>query len=486
MSLVGPNSIPRRTLVTLAVAWLAVGALVSAWLIQGAADRAREAFETDARIAHRLMSQRAVQHEAILAMLQLVQPDSAHELARRLAAVYPQVLDIRRSVPGPAATPDEVSNAQQLRVDWPAGRFWIAAPPTATGTVYALEISLPLMVPWSEWPFGINPEAGTADVALVIGSERWVAQTRSPEEALWRFEFRKHLAAPSQPFDLVVMRPFLWNDLPWLSLLIAWGMWAALASMALLLWRQRQERRHAEALLRLGQVSRLNALGELAAGLAHELNQPLTAVLAGTQASRRLLDDSPPDVEAAREAMQQVVGQARRAADVVARLRRTIDRPGVREREAVELGSVVREVMQLMAAECRNRGVIVTLPDGDALALADTVAVEQIVLNLASNALHALDDTPTPQLTWTLRAGGGRVRLSLRDNGPGLPPEVAPRIFEPFVTARPGGLGLGLSLCETLAQEMNGRLWHEKPADGSGAIFVLELPAASPAPEGRS
>ncbi|KAI5913290.1 sensor histidine kinase [Thauera sp. 2A1] len=486
MSLVGPNSLPRRLLVSLAVAWLAVGALVSAWLIQGAADRAREAFETDARIAHRLMSQRAVQHEAILAMLQLVQPDSAHELARRLAAVYPQVLDIRRGDPEVDGALGEAPSVPRLRVDWSAGRFWMATPPAETGTAYALEISLPLMVPWSEWPFGASPERGTAEVALVIGPDRWVVQKRPAEEALWRFEFRKHLAAPSQPFDLVAVRAFLWRDLPWMPLLLAWAIWAALAFMALLLRRQREARQHAEALLRLGQVSRLNALGELAAGLAHELNQPLTAVLAGAQASRRLLADAPPDVEAARDAMQQVVGQARRAADVVARLRRTIDRPGAHEREAVELRSVVREVMQLMATECKRRGVAVHLPAEEGWAFADTVAVEQIVHNLASNALHALEDTPTPQLTWTLQAGGGRVRLSLRDNGPGLPPEVAARIFEPFVTARPGGLGLGLSLCETLAQEMNGRLWHEKPADGSGAIFVLELPAASPAPEGRS
>lgn len=478
------NSIPRRVSVALAVLWLAGGALASAWLIRGAIDQAREAFETDARIAHRLMSQRAVQHEAILAMLQIVRPDSVQDLARQLAAVYPQVLDVRRDT-GIAGRPGETSSVPRLRVDWSAGRFWLEMPPLETGTAYALEISLPLMVPWSEWPFGASPEAATAGVALVIGSERWVAQARPAQSPLWRFEFRKHLAAPSQPFDLVAARAFLWSDLPWLSLLLAWGMWSALTVMAWLLWRQREAQRQAEALLRLGQVSRLNALGELAAGLAHELNQPLTAVLAGTQASRRLLEDSPPDVEAACEAMQQVVAQARRAADVVARLRRTIDRPGVRERAAVELGSVVREVMQLMAPECRRRGVAVVLPDGDACALADTVAVEQIVHNLASNALHALDETPAPQLVWTLQEVGRRVRLTVRDNGPGLSPEVAERVFEPFVTSRPGGLGLGLSLCETLAQEMNGRLWHERPADGAGAIFVLELPAASPLPEGR-
>lgn len=159
------------------------------------------------------------------------------------------------------------------------------------------------MVPWSEWPFGNQPVAGRTEVALALGADRWQIQPRVPERALFQFDFRKHLAAESQPFDLVARRAFLLTDLPWLLLLMLWVGWIALAVVALTLWRQRESQRRAEALLRLGQVSRLNALGELAAGLAHELNQPLTAVLAGTQASRRLLADEPPDVEGAREAM---------------------------------------------------------------------------------------------------------------------------------------------------------------------------------------
>lgn len=472
------DSLSRRLVWSVALIWLVLAALISALLVRSAIERARETFETEARIAHRLLSQRAVQHEAILITLRLLQPEAVQAVAKRLAAVYPQLLDVRMVE---AVQTGDGALARLAKVDWEAGRFSIVASPEAGASLaYALDFSLPLMVPWPEWPFGSSAETGTAEVALEIGDRRWILHPPQDARALLRFSFRKHLAAPSQPFDLVATRAFHWADLPWGTLALVWVLWAVLVMGALALWRQCDQRRRAEALLRLGQVSRLNALGELAAGIAHELNQPLTAVLAGTQASRRLLDETPPELEAAREAMQQVVGQARRAADVVARLRRCIDRPGVRELVPVDPAAVVRQVMQLLAPECARGGVAVSLPSPGTLVIADAVALEQIVHNLSSNALHALAGTKAPALSWRIEAlSGQRVGLFLRDNGPGLPPGVIERLFEPFVTASPDGLGLGLSLCETLAAEMNGALRHELPADGPGAIFVLELPAAT-------
>ena len=469
-----------RMLSAFAAAWLALGILLSAGLVRDVMEKAREAFETDARIAHRLMSQRAVQHEAILAMLQLLQPQAEQDVGMRLAAVYPQVLAVHLVRPG------ELSGSETLgghlpHVDWGNGRFWLKSAPTPSGAEYALEISLPLMVPWAEWPFGNTAETSTAEVALEGGARgKWLAQKYSSNGALRTFEFRKFLAATSQPFELVIVRAYHWNDIPWLRLLLLWLAWATVAIIGLTLWRQADAKRRAETLLRLGQVSRLNSLGELAAGLAHELNQPLTAVLAGTQASRRLLNDVPPEIEVVSEAMQQVEAQARRAADVVARLRRAIDRPGAQELLPVDLAEVARQVMQLMAPEFRQRGVAVLLPETSAWACADRVAVEQIVLNLASNALHALSEIDMPQIVFSVKNEGDQAKLFVRDNGPGLPLNVLEHLFEPFVSSRQGGLGLGLSLCETLALEMNGVLKHEAPASGTGAVFILELPAAKP------
>lgn len=497
------------------LAWTGVGVigvmLGATLLVRQAVERERDDFETAARIAHRLLSQRAVQHEAVLATLGLIQP--APDV--RLPAIYPQILQVQRRAEGEAwsgppalraalraaeqVTEKAPGGARLVLADLPDGHFWIAssafARSTPSGAAYALEISLPLMVPWSEWPFGDSPEAARASRTrawLEYGGARWMIHAAGTERddagELLRFSFRKRLAADSQPFDLVAQRDYRWSDLPW-PVLLPWVLlWTgAVAGLAHVV-RQREARRRAEELLRLGQVSRLNALGELAAGLAHELNQPLTAVLAGTQAAARLLDEEPPEMDAARTAMRQATTQARRAADVVARLRRVIDRPDTGERTAVDLTAAARNVLHLLEPESDKRGVAVRLEAGDAApAWADPVAVDQILHNLIGNALHALAVVATPELVIsTANAGPGMVRLTVRDNGPGVPPELAGRLFEPFVSGRPGGLGLGLSLCQTLAEEMGGRLRYR--AASPGAEFILELPSAQSAPgpqEGR-
>ena len=478
--------------------WLAgflAGVMV---LVAQSIEWSRNAFETDARIAHRLLSQRAVQHEAVLATLSLMQPS----VDERLPAVYPQFLQmLRRGAnqvwPGPQSLAAALSSAERIRgkpqlalADLAAGRFWIVMPAAdgvePLGSAYALEISLPLMVPWAEWPFGDSPDALPAKDTrawLEHGSARWVIHAGAGQGEIRRFVFRKHLAAESQPFDLVAEHSYRVADLPWPAMLLWLLIWSVvLAGLAMAL-RQIQARRRAEELLRLGQVSRLNALGELAAGLAHELNQPLTAVLANTQAAIRLLGDEPPEPDAVRKAMDATVTQARRAADVVIRLRRVIERPNSGERAALDLADVARGVLQLLEPECRRRGVASRVQVHEAvMVLGDPVATEQIIYNLLVNALAALDNVTDRGRTLLLTVSTGdrpsTVRLSVRDNGPGLAAELVGRLFEPFVSGRRGGLGLGLSLCQTLAEEMGGNLSYQPMTPG--AEFSLELPAAPP------
>jgi C4-dicarboxylate-specific signal transduction histidine kinase len=246
--------------------------------------------------------------------------------------------------------------------------------------------------------------------------------------------------------------------------------------------QQRAERQRAQELLRLGQVGRLNALGELAAGMAHELNQPLTAVLASANAAQRLLADDPPELDDARRAIEQAAGQARRAADVVGRLRRTVERPELGANLAPQrLDEVVRRALELIAPECRRSGVTPQLQGGNEVTVqADPVALEQIVHNLLSNALQALQQVPAAErhLTLSTQADGRRGVLRVRDTGPGIAPEALPRLFEPFFSTREGGLGLGLSLCETLAAGMGGELTGGNAAP-RGAEFRLALPLAA-------
>jgi C4-dicarboxylate-specific signal transduction histidine kinase len=222
--------------------------------------------------------------------------------------------------------------------------------------------------------------------------------------------------------------------------------------------------------------------------MAHELNQPLTAILANTQAAKRLLQDDPPELPTALQAMDQAVAQARRAAEVLARLRRTVEQPGTSQPgEAADLEQVVRKALDLLEPECRRRSLIATVRvEQPARVLAERVALEQIVHNLLTNALQALDLVPDGErkltIVITVEQGAGVLRVA--DSGPGIAADVLPRVFEPFFTTREGGLGLGLSLCETLAMGMGGQL-RAQANTPRGALFILSLPLAhslGPAP----
>lgn len=464
--------------------WIAAGLVAvggAAAIARADLGHQREAFETDARIAHRLLSQRVVQHDAILATLALLQP--ADDAAERLPALYPQVLQVLRrdrnaEWPDVSLRAAEAASRTQRRaviaaLDADGGRYALvqAAEPAS----FALRIAIEAMVPWPEWP---TRRDGPVRVALQLDGRSIVLQPGRDSPGVARFDFTKHLAADSQPFDMVATRTVRWSELPWPAML-AWVAAVALAAAGIVAWRrQREARRRAEELLRLGQVGRLNALGELAAGMAHELNQPLTALIADTQAARRLLDDDEPDLAEARVAMQHAVHQARRASDVVGRLRRVVQQPGG-ERRPVPLAAAVHQAVDLLQPELARRGVVprVSVDDAALAVQADPVAIEQIVHNLLTNALQALDQVSEAEreLAIDAEANDREASLVVRDSGPGIAADALPHLFEPFFTTRRDGLGLGLSLCETLAAGMGGRLSAANRAP-RGAEFRLTLP----------
>lgn len=492
--------------------WIAVWATL--WMVGAVAmvrvdiAQRRAAFEADARTVHRLLSQRATQQEAILATLALLAPAAAgpDRPEQRLPALYPQVLAVLRHdrdsawpvapLDGSAgahldASPEALATAEAASrqaghavlgpVDAATGQYTLvlAAQPTS----YALRIDLQRMVPTDTWPLDRN---GPVRVSLQHAGQTLLLQPGAAVEAqpdglTPGFVARQTLSAVSQPFELHLQRAAGPTEWPWRGLLV-WTLSCAAGGAALAQFqRQRSARRRAEALLRVGQVARLNALGELAGGLAHELNQPLTALLAGTQAARRLLDDDPPDLDTARHALQQAATQARRAADVVARLRRQMEAPDATRREPVDLVSAARQVLALLAPALAAQHVRVHLAGNAPAVQADPVALEQIVHNLVGNACQALAEVPAErrQLWLTVDTAPGQGRLTVRDSGPGISPEALLRLFEPFFTTRPQGLGLGLSLCDTLAQAMGGTL-NARAVPGGGAEFSLTLPQARP------
>lgn len=475
-------------------AWLGLTLLGALAIVRYDIAQRRALFQADARTAHRVLSQRAVQHDAILATLALMGTPSAADGGaypeRRLPGVYPQVIAaLRRDrggrwmEPGLQAAEDASRAARRPAlgpVDAQRGQYFLvlAAEPAS----FALRLDVAQMVPWDEWPLARN---GPVRASMHHRNDTFELQPGQPADAqpaglTEGFVFAKRLAADSQPFELrfaLATGPAQW---PWLGL-SAWAGACVLAIAGVAAWRRgRRERRRAEELLRVGRVARLNTLGELAGGIAHELNQPLAAVLASTCAAQRLLDDAPPDTATAREAMTQAATQARRAADVVARLRRLVETPDkAQPQQALRLEDTVRSVLDTLEPELRRRGVETSLQCHAPAVLADPVALEQIVHNLVGNALQALDEVPAGErrLHIGCTTGGGRVTLGVRDSGMGMSADVRDRAFEPFFTTRRGGLGLGLSLCETLAQAMHGTL-SAHPASPRGAEFRLALPLA--------
>jgi signal transduction histidine kinase len=478
-------------------AWLLVWAsavLVSSWLLsRSELTNLQEAFDTDARIVHRLLSQRAVQHDAILQTLVLLKAGAASgSMAQRLPSVYPQILSVTSTDAGVPWQDPPLRMAQDLsgQASRPVlvdanlleGRYrMLLAGPDSS---YALTIDARGMVPWNDWP--MDAGSSPVQVALRYGEQELLLQRgrlNSSGQGGWNFSAQKELAAASQPFMVVSRLHVGWSSLPWTSMALAALAWALVLALMRFLIVQRQGRRLSEERLRVGQLNRLNTMGELAAGMAHELNQPLTAVLANTQAAYRMLSEEHLDVPLMQQALQQSVQQARRAAEVVGRLRRAVERPGASaEVHDVNPMELSRKALYLLEPELQRSRITPQLQwVGPPFEVAcDAIAMEQILHNLLTNALHALEQVPPEQRTLriVLQREATKGALTVVDSGPGIPPDALPHLFEPFFTTREGGLGLGLSLCETLASGMGGSLTASPGAKG-GAEFCLRLPLAN-------
>jgi two-component system sensor kinase FixL len=232
---------------------------------------------------------------------------------------------------------------------------------------------------------------------------------------------------------------------------------------------------------RLMHVSRLATVGEMASGIAHEINQPLTAVINYAQACERLLRLPDADLEEVRGALQQISAQAIRAGDIIKRLR-TLARSDAPRRQPTEVNALAEELTDLIEATARAHGIRYSLHLAFGLprVLVDRTQIQQVVLNLTRNAIEALaDGSAGGELTLrTALAADGTVEICVSDNGPGVSEVVAPRLFHPFCTSKSAGTGLGLAMSRTIVASHGGELEYRANVP-SGASFIVRLPQAS-------
>jgi C4-dicarboxylate-specific signal transduction histidine kinase len=245
------------------------------------------------------------------------------------------------------------------------------------------------------------------------------------------------------------------------------------------------EQKIAEATLRAAQselvrVSRLTTLGELTASIAHEVNQPLAAIIAHGSAARRWLGRSSPNIDEAVKAIEGVIANASRAHDVIARIR-ALARKADGERESLDLNEIIREILALTDGELRQNSVTLrtdfdpTLPR----TFGDRVQLQQVALNLVMNgveAICALTEGPRELAIRTSLNDRQELHVAVRDSGVGLAEVDLQRIFEPFYTTKPQGMGIGLSISRSIVQAHYGRLWAERNKDASGITVHFTVP----------
>lgn len=456
------------------------------------------ALEEAGRTLHRLISQRVDQHDAHLtslsALVQAAEPApvaTVEQVAASIVRFYPRivgidVVDLALSPPrslldaaDPAVVAEEArqavgSNLRTRALDGGSKLLLVKRALTDGVGHYALALIIDMnRLSASDTPL---PDGVQAQLQL-IERDRAVNEPASA--------FSAEIASRTQPLRLTLTTSAPDWPLPPPGFLALAAVLVALAAFLIeRLLEARSAAREAarKAVLaeqdaRLAHAGRVNAMGELASGIAHELTQPLTAILGQAQAGRRLLAQPDADQAVLAGAFEAIARNARRAGDILGRLRAWISKsePAV---ETVDLTELAGEVVNLLAASAQSAGATLRVAgDGSRpLVRADRVQLEQVVFNLARNGLEAVEGRAGERsVTIEIGMQGSDAVLAVRDSGPGLSQEAQARLFEPFFTTKPAGLGLGLALCVRLVERFDGTLAAENAAEG-GAVFSIRLP----------
>ena len=242
----------------------------------------------------------------------------------------------------------------------------------------------------------------------------------------------------------------------------------------------RRERQYRELQMELAHANRVATIGHLTASIVHELKQPLAAVMTSGDAMLRWLTRSPPEIEEAKRSVELVIKETNRASDILTRIHGLVKKDS-RRTDTLNINDAINEVITLVHGEAVKDSVIIQTQLADHLpnVQGDRVQLQQVILNLIVNAIQAMSDVRenTRELqisTETLEPDG--VRIGVRDTGLGLSPERLPRLFDPFYTTKPDGMGMGLSICRSIMEAHGGRLWATR-CEPKGALFHFTIPA---------
>lgn len=478
--------------------------------------RVRDGLERDGGTLHRVLSQRVDQHDAHLTSLAAVLASSDassatfHAVVEAMQRFYPRIAAValigfsRSSQTDAGSRPPALQDFDMAAL---AGRLRELGPGQA-GTVaswagtpfYALVKRLPdtasevrALILVIDGKLLVEPEGGLPhDIALVLrdAAGAILVQTGAtlPEQGVIpRLTFERALGSRSQPLVLqVAEQPVLADLLPpriAFAVLTATGL-----AIFLLLVIRRERRRTAgakEAMrlhqheARLAHAMRVNTVGEMASGIAHEITQPLTAILSQSQAGLRLARSGAKTSDELVSVLEANVRHARRAGEILERLRAYVSRRDP-VRQPADLNQITRNVVELVQCDLQERAITLRLELSPIppWAVVDRVSIEQVVHNLVRNAAEALDAMPEERrvITITAREVAGEAEISVADQGSGIADADMARLFEPFFTTKSGGMGLGLPLCERLVESAAGRMEVRNGAT-SGAVFTIRLPA---------
>ena len=247
---------------------------------------------------------------------------------------------------------------------------------------------------------------------------------------------------------------------------------------------EKERERLREAQADLAHASRMTAMGELTASLAHEVNQPITAAVNGASTCVRWLTREDPDLGEAREAALGVIRNAKRAADIINRIR-SISKKGESKRQLADVNELIREMIALLRSET-NRYSISVRTELDAelpKVMADSVQVQQVLMNLIMNGIDAMKDVDQERelAIRSQRTENRQLMISVSDSGVGLPQQQTDKIFDPFFTTKPHGIGMGLRISRSIVESHGGRLWaSDNSPHGASFSFTLPIPVEAP------